>query len=420
MADKKKALGLYLHIPFCMQKCNYCDFLSFPVKGSFSLYQDYVDALCNEIYACRYLGRKYELATIYFGGGTPSLLSVEQLEQLLRAIHKAFSVSMQAEITVECNPGTTDEKKLEGYRSLGINRLSIGLQSVFNEQLYKLGRIHTYEQFLEQYETARRVGFRNISIDLMSALPGQTLAEYEESLRTVIALQPEHISSYGLIMEEGTPFYEDESIWAELPGEDLAVAMYEMTGTLLREAGYEQYEISNYCKQGMHSRHNSSYWMGTPYLGVGLNASSYLEAEEVFADLVKGAAGQRLRFHNTRDLSEYLLQYTAKDNGMWQNNMEEGNACRYCSQNWQEIEVLSSKDLMEEFVFLGLRRLEGICLAEFEQQFKVSFDTVYEKQMEKHRALGNLMTYEKEGKTYLALTRTGILISNQVFVDFIF
>lgn len=415
----KDMLGLYLHIPFCMQKCNYCDFLSFPVKGSFSLYQDYVDALCNEIYACRYLGRRYELATIYFGGGTPSLLSVEQLEQLLRAIHKAFSVSKQAEITVECNPGTTTKSKLLGYRRLGINRLSIGLQSTSNEQLKMLGRIHTYEQFLEQYEAAREAGFQNISVDLMSALPGQSLKEYEASLKTVIALQPEHISSYGLIMEEGTPFYEDKKIWERLPKEELCVLMYERTRKLLREAGYEQYEISNYCKPGMYSRHNNSYWTGTPYLGTGLNAASYLQGEKFFSVLEEEDLGRMLRFRNGENITEYLRCYgSTAGAGERLCAMDELTACRYCSQNWKEIEVLSDKDLMEEFVFLGLRRLEGISLSQFEQQFHISFYTIYQEPVKKHKGLGNITCLEKEGQSYLALTSQGLLISNQVFVDF--
>lgn len=418
---EKEALGLYLHIPFCLSKCNYCDFCSFAVKGDFSLVQEYVDALCNEIAAYRYLSRKYELCTIYFGGGTPSLLSVEQLSQVMDVIYKTFSVSRYTEITLECNPGTTNEDKLAGYKGCLVNRLSIGLQSVSNERLKRLGRIHTYEQFLEQYETARKVGFQNISVDLMSALPGQSLKEYETSLKTVIALAPEHISSYGLIMEEGTPFYTDKSIWESLPEEKICVAMYERTGELLTGAGYEQYEISNYCKPGMYSRHNSSYWIGTPYLGVGLNASSYLQGEEIIPVLKVEEAGRMLRFRNGESMKEYLLCYGNRaGKGEALSAIDEVAAYQYCSRQWREIEVLSDNDRMEEFVFLGLRRLEGIRLADFEQRFQIPFRTIYQKSLRKHINLGNLMCYEKEGFKYVALTPQGMLISNQVFVDFMF
>lgn len=416
---EKEALGLYLHIPFCMHKCNYCDFCSFAVQDNVTLIQEYVDALCNEISAYRYLGRRYKLATIYFGGGTPSLLSIEQLSQLMDVIYKTFSVSGHAEITLECNPGTTNEDKLAGYKSCLVNRLSIGLQSVSDEQLKRLGRIHTYEQFLKQYETARKVGFQNISVDLMSALPGQSLKEYETSLTTVIALSPEHISSYGLIMEEGTPFYSDKNIWDSLPEEELCVAMYEKTQELLNGAGYEQYEISNYCKPGMYSRHNSSYWIGKPYLGVGLNASSYLHGEREVTSLGEDISDRMLRFQNGRNMTEYLRYYGDRaEGGKRLCFMDELAACQYCSRYWKELEILSDNDRMEEFVFLGLRRLEGIRLDDFEQQFCVSFESIYEKALKKHTVLGNLMCYEKEGFMYLALTRQGVLVSNQVFVDF--
>ena len=271
-------MELYVHIPFCVRKCEYCDFLSAPADER--LQNRYVGALLHEI---RYYGQamgRPALSTIYIGGGTPSLLAPEYITLLLKQIQVSFEVEIDAEITIECNPGTLNEEKLLTYKEAGINRLSIGLQSAFDDELKILGRIHTYRQFLENYECARRCGFKNINVDLMSALPYQSTEKFVTSLKRVIALKPEHISAYSLIIEKGTPFYEKykfEAVLREagkptehLPSEETEYEIYKKTQEILAEAGYEHYEVSNYAKPGKEARHNIGYWKRVPYLGVGL------------------------------------------------------------------------------------------------------------------------------------------------------
>ncbi len=350
----KDFCGFYIHIPFCVRKCNYCDFLSSPMDEKSQ--GVYISALINEIHLNKENIEKYDgVRTVYFGGGTPSLLSEENLERLIVEVLKAAGIKFELvdgvqkyydireiegirnkredefvdesgnkpedelidepgnkpedeldnkleikpEITLEVNPGTADYKKLRRLFKLGVNRLSIGMQSTDDMQLKRLGRIHTYAQFLECYEDAHRAGFDNVSVDIMSALPGQSLEDYEETLRKVCGLSPapRHISSYSLIIEPGTPFYsiyggkEAEEAESKLPDEDTEREMYVMTSRILAEYGYQRYEISNYAKEGFESRHNSSYWTRIPYFGFGLGASSF-----VFDT----------RFENTRDFKEYI------------------------------------------------------------------------------------------------------------------
>ena len=271
----KKKLGIYIHIPFCVRKCAYCDFLSAPADAETR--DAYVRALKEEIRSAGELDGSYEGATVFFGGGTPSLLAGDELAGILDEISGQLLLRSDAEITVECNPGTLDRKKLEAYKRAGINRLSIGLQSADNRELRALGRIHTWEEFRENYEGVRELGFSNVNVDLMSALPGQTREGWKTTLEKVTDLNPEHISAYSLIIEEGTPFYEKYreggSCEAELPGEDLDRLMYEDTRAFLREKGYERYEISNYAKPGYECRHNLSYWERTDYKGFGIGAA---------------------------------------------------------------------------------------------------------------------------------------------------
>jgi len=384
-AEPKKPLGLYVHIPFCVQKCKYCDFLSAPAEDATK--KRYVDALCREITGYKELTKEYELATIYFGGGTPSVLDVSLIEQILDAVKKSFAVDMAAaEVTLEVNPGTASFDKLRCYKELGINRLSIGVQSAKEEELALLGRIHSFEDAKQTVLWAREAGFTNISMDLMSALPGQSLEAYKENVEAILSLKPEHISSYSLIVEEGTPFYsqyaEGMPKEAELPDEETDRAMYAYTKAHLREAGYERYEISNYAKPGFESRHNSSYWIGTEYLGVGLGASS----------LITNA-----RYHNETDLNTYMEA------------VETGQDVR------REIERLVSEEQMEEFMILGLRMMQGVSRAEFQKRFGKPIETVYGSAVKKLERQG-LLT--QEGDT-IALTETGIDVSNQVFVEFI-
>jgi oxygen-independent coproporphyrinogen-3 oxidase len=277
----QKTLGLYLHIPFCVQKCRYCDFTSYAGKGE-EFKNRYVKCLITQIQrlATAPSGGLPALSgrfvdSIFFGGGTPSLLSPEQLGEIMAEIRRQFVLAEDCEITMEANPGTLSPEKLVSYRNAGVNRLSIGLQSADDGCLRMLGRIHSWQDFCENYEQARKAGFDNINIDIMSALPGQSLESYLHTLKEVTALRPEHISSYSLILEEGTPLYDDEQLLKLLPDEETDRRMYEMTKKVLDEEGYHRYEISNYAREGKECIHNLGYWEDIPYLGFGLGASSY-------------------------------------------------------------------------------------------------------------------------------------------------
>ena len=384
-AEPEKPLGLYVHIPFCVQKCKYCDFLSAPADDATK--KRYVDALCKEIEGYKQLTKEYRLATIYFGGGTPSVLDVSFIEQILDAVKKSFFADMAAaEVTLEVNPGTASLEKLKRYKELGINRLSIGVQSSKEDELKLLGRIHSFEEAKQTVLWAREAGFANLSLDLMSALPGQSLENYKENVEAILALNPEHISSYSLIVEEGTPFYgqyaEGMPKEEELPDEETDRAMYAYTKERLAQAGYHRYEISNYAKQGYESRHNSSYWIGTEYLGIGLGASSLFT---------------NARYHNETDLTRYL------------EDIEAGDDVR------REIERLVPEEQMEEFMILGLRMMRGISRAEFQKRFGKPIETVYGSALKKLKRQGLLVL---EGDT-IALTDSGIDVSNQVFVEFV-
>ena len=384
-AEPKKPLGLYIHIPFCIKKCNYCDFLSAPADDVTK--KRYVDTLCKEIESYKEATKEYRLATIYFGGGTPSVLEVSLVEQLLTTVKQTFIVDMTtAEVTLEVNPGTATLEKLKKYRELGINRLSIGVQSSKEKELALLGRIHSFEDAKNTVLWAREAGFSNLSLDLISALPGQSLEDYKENVEEILSLQPEHISSYSLIVEEGTPFYAQYAEGApkecELPDEETDRAMYAYTKKRLAEAGYERYEISNYAKPGFESRHNSSYWTGTEYLGVGLGASSLLT---------------NARYHNETDLMTYIEE------------VEAGNDVR------RELERLVPEEQMEEFMILGLRRMCGVSRTEFQNHFGKPIETVYGSALKKLEKQGLLAL---DGDR-IALTETGIDVSNQVFIEFV-
>ncbi|MCR5609370.1 MAG: radical SAM family heme chaperone HemW [Lachnospiraceae bacterium] len=261
--------GIYIHMPFCLRKCRYCDFLSFPNMG---FYDDYIKALKNEI---KSYNSKEKISTIYIGGGTPSIANPCDIADILEIINDNYDVSCVNEITIEANPKTIDKEKLDIYRKSGINRLSIGLQSANDNELKLLGRVHSYDEFYNNYMLARKCGFNNISIDVMSGIPEQTLESYMETLNKVIKLNPEHISSYSLIIEEGTYFY-DHLEELTLPDEDTEREMYYKTNEILKSAGYQRYEISNYAKKGYESRHNSSYWKCMEYYGFGIGASSFI------------------------------------------------------------------------------------------------------------------------------------------------
>ena len=375
----KKELELYVHIPFCVKKCGYCDFLSFP--GGSEAQRQYVDALKLEIGHCMTDPEEYRVSSVFFGGGTPSLLPAAWTAELLGLLQERFPFGDSAEITMEANPGTVDAESLRLLREAGFNRLSFGCQSAEDEELQRLGRIHSWKDFLMSWELARAAGFENLNLDLMSGLPGQTAASWERTLRRAAELQPEHISAYSLILEEGTPFYrERESL--DLPDEEEEREMYECTGEILGEYGLLQYEISNYARKGYECRHNLGYWTGKDYLGLGLGASSLLEG---------------VRFHNTQDMKEYL-------------------ASGGCTEQLRIVdERLSREERQAEFMILGLRLIAGVSELEFEKRFGQPLAEVYSEQIEKYRKLGLL----KKENGRIALTRRGISLSNTVMADFL-
>lgn len=378
----RRELELYIHIPFCVKKCAYCDFLSGPASNQ--QIEEYVQALIEEIRYYKEFVKKYEVSTVFWGGGTPSLLTGEQMKALMEALGQTFFIRQNAEITMEANPGTVTVEKLLACQKAGINRISFGLQSVNNEELKMLGRIHTYEEFLESYEAARKAGFQNINVDLISAIPKQTVSSWEQTLQTIISLQPEHISAYSLIVEEGTTFAKlyGEGCKLEhlLPMEEDERRMYERTEELLREAGYHRYEISNYAKEGYECQHNLGYWERKEYLGLGLGASSLIE---------------ETRFHNTDEMEEYLR--------------DANNPILLR----REQEKLDRQEQMEEFVFLGLRKIRGIQEEKFAEMFGEDIWDCYGRNLE--RVIKEGLLEREEG--VLRLTRKGIDVSNYVFYE---
>lgn len=381
-----KKLELYFHIPFCVRKCLYCDFLSAP--GDEATRNAYMEALLTEVRGRAEEYREYMVDTIFIGGGTPSVVDGVWIERLMELVREVFQLSEKAEITIEVNPGTVDAGKLRQYFRAGINRLSIGLQSAKDEELKGLGRIHTRQQFLDTYQLAGNVGFSNINVDVMSALPGQTLESYCETLEALIGLppQPEHISAYSLIVEEGTPFGElDAAGKLSLPDEDCERAMYEATAEILGKAGYERYEISNYAKKGFACRHNCGYWRRVDYVGFGIGAASLV------------AEG---RFQNGSNMVEYLTNPLG---------------CR------SQVQWLTTKEQMEEFMFLGLRMCSGVSVKDFQETFGKSVEEVYGNVIEKNIADGLLQYLYAEDATdrHLALTLRGMDISNYVMAQFL-
>lgn len=378
----KHELELYLHIPFCVKKCNYCDFLSFSADEQ--IQREYAKALMREIEYYGSLMRERRVSTIYIGGGTPSWLDCDLLIRILDCVYRNFSVMQDAEISMECNPGTITREKMGDYRNAGINRLSIGLQSANGEELQMLGRIHTYEQFLKTYELARNCGFSNVNVDLISGLPYQTYEKFAKTLHQVVRLKPEHISVYTLIIEKGTPFYEQykfDAVKQEagmdtevLPNEEEAYRMMKGTQEILSKAGYEQYEISNFAKPGFACRHNVGYWTRENYLGMGLGAASLID---------------NVRYRNVTDIYSYIeesahiglkeLAYTQMENGKPVDWMVMGTGLHETG------EVLSRKSQMEEFMFLGLRMREGTSRSAFEQEFGISIDGVYGEVLQRLR-----------------------------------
>ncbi len=383
----EKQLELYIHIPFCAKKCNYCDFLSYPMNSQ--AHADYVEKLCREIELGKNLGCGREISTVFIGGGTPSILDPSHIAAIMDTVRKNYVLREDAEISIECNPASTMRYKFDAYKESGINRLSIGLQSANNQELRVLGRIHIFEDFLKCYQNARMAGFKNINIDLMNDIPGQTEKSWSDTLRHVLMLKPEHVSIYNLIVEEGTLFmklYKEERLI--LPDEDTAADIDEITRSLTKKNGYERYEVSNFAKPGYECRHNYGYWSNVPYLGFGLGAASYFGGE---------------RWSVTRDFRAYMdLDFM--------DEMREGYTRLH-----NERQVLSRNEQMEEFMFLGLRRIEGVSETEFKLRFQVDIMSVFGSVLDKFLEQGLVI---HEGYRYYFSDR-GMDVSNVILSQFL-
>ena len=373
-------ISLYIHIPFCAQKCLYCDFPSFARKDH--LRKAYIEALNKEIISLREKHNNLEINTIFIGGGTPSVLEANELECLLKEVAK-LNMAKDIEYSMECNPGNLTEEKLEVMKKYGVNRISMGLQAKQDNLLKGLGRIHNYKTFKENFLLAKKVGFNNINVDLMFGLPNQSLNEWEETLREIISLEPAHISAYSLIIEEGTAFYNlYENDKLKLPTEEEERKMYHLAKKILEENGFNQYEISNYAKEGKECRHNLAYWNMDNWIGVGSAAASYIN-------------GKRIK--NISSVEEYIN--SIKDKG----------------EAVEEIINNSKNDNMEEFMFMGLRKINGIDENEFKNRFSMNINDVYGEILNKYIDEGLLI--RDSGRIFLS--EKGIEISNIIMADFL-
>ena len=387
-----KNVGLYIHIPFCKKKCEYCDFVSY--AGKESLVDSYMKWLKYEIKEVGEgnrldyedgLDKAINVETIYIGGGTPSVISANYIEEIMEVIKSNYNISENAEITIEVNPGTVDEDKLEKYRKSGINRLSIGLQATQDRLLEEIGRIHTFNEFINTYSAARVVGFKNINVDLMLGLPKQSIEDLEESLDKVIELKPEHISVYSLIIEEGTPFYKKvEEGKLDLPSDEIERKMYWMVKAKLEEAGYNHYEISNYAKKGFESKHNVSCWNQGEYIGFGVAAHSYTND---------------VRYSNIDNIKKYIENF--------EKNSEIDNFVFH--------EKLNLESKMKEFMLLGLRKIEGVNISDFKNKFGQNPIFLYRKELEK---LTNEGLLEIDGNK-IRLSNKGLDLANLVWEEFV-
>lgn len=368
--------GLYFHIPFCLRKCEYCDFCSFTGKGEAQM-RAYADALIREMthYAPR--ARDTVFDTVFFGGGTPSLLPTDEVERILLSANELFQIEKDSEITLEANPATADEEKLAKFRRMGVNRLSVGVQSLSDKELSYLGRLHTSREALDFLNTARRVGFDNINVDLMYGIPAQTPASAKETLLSVVDFAPAHISAYSLMLEDGTPLYERRA-QLPLPSEEEEDTINTIVSRTLEKHGYRHYEISNYAKQGMPSRHNLHYWHSDPYLGFGVSAYSFFDG---------------VRYGNASDFSAYLFDPTA------------------CLA---ERESITEASLAYEWIMLRLRLAEGLSLSEYRARFGVDLLCAHEKTIKVFVERGLMQV--ADGR--LSLTERGFRLSNSILISF--
>ncbi len=375
----KKDIGLYIHMPFCKAKCYYCDFISYANKEK--LIKEYVEALIKEMKHINL--SKYSIQTVYIGGGTPSLIDNESISKIMDNV-RPF-VADNAEITIEINPGTANKEKLKKYKEIGINRLSIGLQSADNELLSEIGRIHKYEDFLNVYNEARNIGFRNINVDLMLGLPNQDLKKLEESVKEVITLSPEHISIYSLILEENTKLYDmvmNEEL--KLPDEAIERKMYWNVKKMLENEGYIHYEISNFAKEGYKSRHNSDCWEQKEYIGIGVSSHSYLNNK---------------RYSNSESVEEYIKNINNND----------------FDKNITIHEEQTKEDKQKEYMILGLRKINGVNITKFKNKFGENPIFLYRQELNKLVQEELIEIYDNNIK----LTDKGLDLANVVWEEFI-
>lgn len=402
-----RELSLYLHIPFCARKCRYCDFLSWPAAEREQ--REYLELLLLEIEKQSFFYKDYDVASVFVGGGTPSLLAADAINILFEKLNHDFAIKKDCEITVEANPDSLTTEKLTAFSRAGVNRLSIGLQSTDDEELRRIGRLHDYQTFCRAYENARQTGFRNINIDLMASLPGQTFDSYRKTLERVLQLRPEHISAYSLMLEEGTWLYEHRK---ELlfPTEDEDRAFYELTGKMLAEYNYNRYEISNYALDGYACRHNQVYWTRGDYAGFGLGAASMVD---------------NVRWSNPRSIPEYrdaLLRpyspptdFEPAERADVRPAAAKTDLAAARARLSGNVQYLSVQEQMEEFMFLGLRLTKGVSKQDFRETFGLPIEDVYGKALEELRRDGLLFVDE-----FVRLTPFGTDISNYVMEKFLF
>ena len=382
----KKILGIYVHIPFCKDKCYYCDFVSF--KNMEEKQEKYIECLVKEIENKQWgkINKNYEITTVYIGGGTPSYINSSYIEKILETIKNNAKINLsKTEITIEVNPGTVDEEKLKEYKKAGINRISIGLQSTNNNLLKQIGRIHTYEQFLNTYKLAQKVGFENINVDLMLGLPNQSISDLKHSVEKVMELNPNHISVYSLILEEGTKLYNlVENGKLKLPEETLERQMYWYVKNRLELAKYKHYEISNFAKEGFQSKHNINCWNQEEYLGFGLAAHSYFENK---------------RFSNIENIEDYI-------NNIKSNNFE---------KNIELHEIQNIEEKKKEYMLLGLRKIDGVSISKFKEKFIDNPIYIFRNELSK-LVEDNLIEIDED---IIKLTQKGLDFANIVWEEFV-
>lgn len=386
--NKENILEIYIHIPFCEQKCHYCDFVSFPMPED--MITKYISVLIEELRAKSVFSKDKNITSIYIGGGTPSYIYAKHIEDIIRTIYYNYNVSKNCEISIELNPHSALKEKMTVYKKIGINRLSFGVQSANDDELKILGRLHNYGDFLKSYDDAVHLDFKNINADVISGIPNQTAISYKNSLKKIMQLHLQHVSIYNLIIEPNTLFYklyQNNNLY--LPDEDTMTAIDNITDELTNYYNYKQYEISNYAKDKFICLHNYGYWSDVDYLGIGLNASSYLS---------------NVRYKNLLNFNEYI-------NLNYKQFVENENKNIY----FDEINILSKKELISEYIFLGMRKSSGINSIEFFQKFKENIEDIYKGVLDRYLELGLI---KHIGNNYF-LSKRGMQVSNRIFSDFI-